>query len=567
MNRNICVSVLLLTVLLGGASFSAAEEADTVLVTSKLITMTGAATERAAPGAVVLRDGQIVWVGKPDQLSNWQSGGRQVNVIDYGDQAILPGFIDAHGHVSFAAVATTVANVSSPPVGPVQTISDLQTTLRAYIEERAIPAGEWVVGMGYDDSLLKDNRHPNRDDLDAVSTDHPILLVHVSGHLVTTNSRGLGRGGINAESPDPAGGVIRRRPGSSEPDGVLEETATYALRPFMTAANTDPLHSVTAALQQYASYGITTAQDGAAGPDVMALLQAAAEQDRLIMDVVAYPVGMQEAAAVISANTFGAYRKRLKTGGIKLMLDGSPQGKTAYLSQPYHVPPHGQTEDYAGYPIVDQLQADALVKAYVDAEVPIIAHANGDAAAEMLIDAVEAANPKHDHRTVMIHAQTVREDQLTRMKSLRMIPSYFSAHTFYWGDWHRDSVLGEQRARRISPTASTQQRGMVFTVHNDAPIVPPDMIRLLWATTNRQTRSAQTLGPEQRISIHEALRAMTIYAAYQQYEEDTKGTIEVGKQADLVVLSQDPLAMDSDALLDLQVVATYSHGQQIFGSD
>ena len=335
----------------------------------------------------------------------------------------------------------------------------------------------------------------------------------------------------------------------------------------MNAANKDPLQSITAALQEYASYGITTAQDGAASPDVMALLRAAAKHDKLSMDVIAYPIGMQTPTAVISANTFGQYDKRLKTGGIKLMLDGSPQGKTAYLSKPYHVPPAGQNEDYAGYPIINQLQANALVKAYIDAQVPVIAHANGDAAAQILINAVAAANPEHDHRTVMIHAQTVREDQLTRMKSLDMIPSYFSAHTFYWGDWHRDSVLGEARGHRISPTASTQQRGMVFTVHNDAPIVPPDMIRLLWATTNRQTRSAQTLGPEQRISTYEALRAMTVYAAFQQYEEDIKGTIEAGKQADLVVLSEDPLAMDPGELLDLEVVATYAHGQQIFGKN
>ena len=277
MNRNICVSVFV--TLLLSASIAFARAADTALITNKLITMTGSATEKASPGAVVVRDGQIVWVGQPEQLNDWQSG-RSMQVIDYGDQAILPGFIDAHGHVSFSAVATTVANVSSPPVGPVKTMADLQATLRAYIEARGIPPGEWVVGMGYDDSLIEENRHPNRDDLDAVSIDHPILLVHVSGHLVTANSRGLARGGINAETADPAGGVIRRRTGSNEPDGVLEETATYALRPYMTAANAEPLQSVTAALQQYASYGITTAQDSAASADVMALLEAAARAEQ-----------------------------------------------------------------------------------------------------------------------------------------------------------------------------------------------------------------------------------------------------------------------------------------------
>ncbi len=560
---NLAVSVCLGLIWPGLPALASQTAADTILISKHLLTMTGSGGEAVQAGAVAIAEGRIVWTGDPARAADWQD--EQTAVVDYGDQAIMPGFIDAHGHVSFSAVATTVANVASPPVGPVQTIADLQNVLRSYIETRNLAPGEWVIGMGYDDSLLKETRHPDRDDLDAVSDQHPIMLLHVSGHLATANSRALTRGGINAESADPAGGLIRRRSGSKQPNGVLEETATYPLRAYMNAANKDPLDSVEAALQQYASFGITTAQDGAASPETMALLEAAAAQGKLIMDVIAYPVGMQNAEAVIEENRFGSYTNHLKTGGIKLLLDGSPQGKTAYLSKPYHVPPHGQPPDYAGYPIINQLQTDALVKAYIDQRIPIIAHANGDAAAQMLIDAVEAAAPQHDHRTVMIHAQTVREDQLTRMKNLRMIPSFFSTHTFYWGDWHRESVLGEERGRRISPTASALGRGMVFTVHNDAPIVPPDMIRLLWATTNRQTRSGQILGPQQRISIYEALRAMTVHAAYQQFEEQDKGTIEVGKQADLVVLSHNPLAMAPADLLNLQVVATYSQGQRIFG--
>lgn len=198
------------------------------------------------------------------------------------------------------------------------------------------------------------------------------------------------------------------------------------------------------------------------------------------------------------------------------------------------------------------------------AKIPIMAHANGDAAADMLIEAINKADIKYDHRTIMIHAQTVREDQIDAMKKLGIIPSYFSTHTFYWGDWHRDSVFGKDRAMRISPTHSTLSRNMPFTVHNDAPVVPPDMIRLLWSTTNRITRSGKTLGEDQKISTYDALKAMTINAAYQHFEDDIKGTIEVGKLADLVVFSQDPLNMATENLLNLKVVATYSHGKQIF---
>ena len=332
------------------------------------------------------------------------------------------------------------------------------------------------------------------------------------------------------------------------------------------ASYKDPMGSVVKAMQVYASNGITTAQDGASNQSSIGLLQAADAQNLLTIDVISFPVAQGVPDESIQSLNFGGYSGRLKMGGVKLILDGSPQGKTAYITKPYLVPPHGQDEQYKGYPLLPQESVDKLINKYSMAEIPIMAHANGDAAADMLLEAVRKSSIASDHRTVMIHAQTVREDQLDQMMKLKIIPSYFSTHTFYWGDWHRDSVFGNERASRISPTNSTLKRGMPFTVHNDAPIVPPDMIRLLWSTTNRLTRSGKVLGPDQRISTYNALKAMTINAAYQHFEEDIKGTIEVGKLADLVVLSADPLSMPSESLLDLQIVSTFSHGKEIFSS-
>jgi len=351
-----------------------------------------------------------------------------------------------------------------------------------------------------------------------------------------------------------------------EPNGVLEETAAAPLRRYLAAANVDPEQSVIAALEDYASFGITTAQDGASNLGTIELLRRVGSSGKLPMDVVAYPVGSGDVDAISAAYTWGTYENRLKIGGIKLILDGSPQGKTAYLTKPYHVPPPGQDAQYRGYPTVTPEDTRDLIAGYLSRRIPILAHANGDAAADMPIDAVADAQPPSDHRTVMIHAQTVREDQLDRMAALSMIPSFFSAHTYYWGDWHRDSVLGAERAERISPTRSTVRRNMVFTVHNDAPIVPPDMIRLLWATTNRQTRSAITLGEEQRLTTFEALQAITSHAAYQHFEERLKGTIETGKLADLVVLSENPLDMPTEDLLNLKIDTTIAHGQVIHGA-
>jgi predicted amidohydrolase YtcJ len=169
-----------------------------------------------------------------------------------------------------------------------------------------------------------------------------------------------------------------------------------------------------------------------------------------------------------------------------------------------------------------------------------------------------------DRRTVMIHAQTARDDQIESMKTQGVIPSYFVAHTFYWGDWHRDSVFGEERAMRISPLKSTLDAGVLFTIHNDAPIVPPDMMRLVWTAVNRQTRTGEILGKAERVAPMEALKAMTINAAYQAFEDDKKGSLEVGKLADLTILSDNPLTIAPIKIKDIRVLETFKEGELIF---
>ena len=531
--------------------------ADLILSSDKVILMTG--DHKAQPLSIAIKNGKIIWIGSHKNAKKIQG-----KHIDFGGQAILPGFIDAHGHASYLAFATQVANLASPPVGGINTIKELQAELRKFIEESNLQPGEWVMGLGYDDSLLSEQRHPTKEDLDAVSTEHPIYLIHVSAHLGAANSLALSLANINTETKDPPGGKIRRYQNSSEPNGVFEETAAYPLQQLAMSAYKDPIGSVKSAMEIYAKNGITTAQDGASSKETIGLMQAADAQGKINLDIISYPIGQNGLLKDIDTLSFGSYNGRLKIGGIKLILDGSPQGKTAYLTEPYYKPPHSESDSYKGYPLIPQSEVSKWIKEYSELKIPIMAHANGDAAADMLIEAVEQANMNSDHRTIMIHAQTVREDQLDQMRELKIIPSYFSTHTFYWGDWHRDSVFGEERAMRISPTKSSLDRNMPFTVHNDAPVVPPDMIRLLWSTTNRKTRSGKVLGEEQKISTYAALEAMTINAAYQHFEDDIKGTIEVGKQADLVVLSEDPLSIHPEKLLNVKVVATYSKGIEIF---
>ena len=535
------------------------DKADLIISSQKVILMTG--IKKALPLSIAIKNEKIVWIGSIDDAQYIE--GKHVN---FGNQALLPGFIDAHGHASYLAFATQVANIASPPVGKINTIKELQSELEKFIQVSNLQPGEWLMGLGYDDSLLTEQRHPTKDDLDAVSTEHPIYLIHVSAHLGAANSLGLSLANIDSETLDPPGGKIRRYRNSSEPNGVFEETAAYPLQQLAMSAYKDPIGSVKTAMEIYAMNGITTAQDGASSPETIALMKAADAQGMINLDIISYPIGQNGLDKNLDSINFGNYEGRVKIGGIKLILDGSPQGKTAYLTEPYYKPPHSESESYKGYPLIPQAEVSKWVQQYSELNIPIMAHANGDAAADMLIKAVQDAEITSDHRTIMIHAQTVREDQLDQMKELKIIPSYFSSHTFYWGDWHRDSVFGEDRARRISPTKSTLNRKMPFTVHNDSPVVPPDMIRLLWSTTNRETRSGKVLGEEQKISTYDALAAITINAAYQHFEDDIKGSIEIGKQADLVVLSEDPLSIDTKDILDLKVIATFSRGKEIFNS-
>ena len=532
------------------------------------------ADQDAPANFVVIRGKSIVFVG---QRKDWQ--GSVANIVALEERALLPGFIDAHGHISFHARVASLANVASPPVGPAKDIAGLVQELKNYADSKKLLEGQWITGMGYDDSLLAEQRHPTRDDLDAVSDTHPIMLMHVSGHLAAVNSKALEIAKISAASEDPAGGVIRRYPDSTEPNGVLEESATYAVRKYMTASD-EPFEEIHRGVLDYARYGITTAQDGAASAQVVQLLQASAEYREFPIDVVAYQRADERFLQDpdLAMPEIEAYANGFRVGGVKMVLDGSPQGKTAYLTKPYEVQPHGQHADYRGYPIMPPASVDALFAKFIGAGIPILAHANGDAAADLFLDALAkslttdagasaVAKKSVDHRSVMIHAQTVRDDQLDRIAGMNVIPSYFSAHTFYWGDWHRDSVLGLERGGRISPTASSLTKGITFTVHNDAPIVPPDMLRLVWATSNRLTRSGQILGADERVSVEEALKAVTVNAAYQYFEEDRKGTIEVGKQADFVLLSANPLSVAKEDLLNIKVLQTVARGVTVFSAE
>lgn len=274
--------------------------------------------------------------------------------------------------------------------------------------------------------------------------------------------------------------------------------------------------------------------------------------------------GMGRLALGAGAAGFG---NRLRIGGAKISLDGSPQGKTAWLTRPYHVPPAGAAADYRG---LQTAPTDATIEAVsrcFDRNWQILMHANGDAAIDLMIAAVREATRRHgrgDRRPVMIHGQTLRADQVDPVRELGIFPSLFPMHTFYWGDFHRDSVLGPERAENISPTGWLMSRGMMFTSHHDAPVARPDSMRVLSATVTRRSRTGDIIGPHHRVPVATALKAMTIWSAHQHFEEATKGSIEVGKLADFVLLSDNPMTVDPERLAELKVVETIKEGTSVY---
>jgi predicted amidohydrolase YtcJ len=547
------------------AAAAASERADRIWSGGPILTMNDSAMRAEA---IAAKDGRILAVGSTADVM--KTRGPKTEVIDLEGRALLPGFIDGHGHVMLGGLQALSANLLAPPDGKVTDIASLQQTLRdwAAANQPAVKSANLIVGFGYDNAQLKELRHPTRDDLDAVSTEIPVVLIHQSGHLAALNSKALALVGYDAQSKDPPGGVIQRRAGGTEPNGVLEENAFNAALPKLLA-NLGPTAGkafAKAGADLWASFGYTTGQEGRAVPGVMDTWRALADAGELRIDIAAYGDVLAD-RDYIARNVGKTYKNHFRVAGAKLSIDGSPQGFTAWRDRPYYAPVGNYPPGYHGYPAATDPQViDAIDWAFTN-NVQIMSHANGEAASDLLIAALTAATAKHgvaDRRPILIHGQFLREDQLDSYRRLDVIPSFFPMHTFYWGDWHRDHTVGPELADDISPTGWAVQRGMKFTSHHDAPVAFPDSMRVLDATVTRRSRSGDIIGPTQRVDVVTGLKALTTWAAHQQFEEGSKGSLEAGKLADFAVLSADPTAVDPETIDQIEVVETIKEGKSIF---
>lgn len=518
--------------------------------------------------AVAIKDGKILAVGSKEEVL--KSKNASTKLIDIAGKTMLPGFVDAHGHVMGGGLQALSANLLAPPDGEVKDIASLQQTLRDWMSKNneVVNKIKLIVGFGYDNAQLKELRHPTRDDLDAISKDIPIVIVHQSGHIISVNSKALEVDDITSNTPNPEGGVIQRKANSQEPNGVLEETAAFPLllKLLSRVGSNGAAAFVEAGTRLWARFGYTTAQEGRASPSSIKTFQAVAASGGLKIDVAAYPDVLID-REIIKNNVSKTYKDRFRVAGAKLTIDGSPQGFTAWRDRPYYKPVGTYPPGYSGYAAANAKQVGGAIDWAFENDIQILTHANGEAASDQLIAFIDSATKKFgnvDRRPVLIHGQFLREDQIDSFNRLKVIPSLFPMHTFYWGDWHREHTVGPELADNISPTGWCMKRGMKFTTHHDAPVAFPDSMRVLDATVTRRSRSGDIIGPEQRVDVMTALKAMTIWPAWQHFEAKTKGSIEVGKFADFVILDKDPTVIDPENLDTIIVQETIKEGTTVY---
>lgn len=512
--------------------------------------------ESAKPAqALLTEDGIIVDVGTKEQLADRARGAVEVNL---DGRTVLPAFLDAHSHFSGTAQAMLQA-----PLDEAVSFEEVKQALADFIKENQIPQGQWVIGKGYDHNMLAERCHPTRALLDAVSADHPIMMVHQSGHMGVFNSLGLRLLGVTADTPVPAGGKIMVENGA--PTGYMEESAFIEYQQKVPMPGiAELMEAYRGAQQKYASYGITTVQEGMMPEGLVPMYQALEAQGLLKLDVVAYPaVDALDAVCGAFPQAVRQYDGHIKIGGCKMFLDGSPQGRTAWMRTPYQDAEDG----YCGYPTMTDEQVRAALRTAYEHNVQILAHCNGDAAAAQYLRETAALEQVHPDfaalRPVMIHAQLLDLDQMDAVKQTGMILSFFVAHVYRWGDVHIRN-FGLERASRISAAKAALDRDIPFTFHQDTPVLPPDMLDTVCCAVTRMTRDGVLLGAEQRISVEDALRAVTSSAAYQYFEEAQKGTLKPGKAADLVLLDADPFVVPAEQLRRIRVLETIKSGETIY---
>ena len=539
------------------------DSAYTLYFGGDIVTMAGEQASYAE--AVVEHKGRIVFVGnKESALRQYPAAMTQ---MDLQGNTMLPGFIDPHSHFMSALMMVNQVNVAAPPVGTATNIAQIIAKLAAYQQEQNIAEGGWLVGWGYDQELIEEKRHIIKTDLDAAFPNHKVIVIHVSMHGAVLNSNALAWANIDKNTKTPKGGVIARMPNSNEPAGLIMEMAYIPVFEKLPQPSEAEMFDLMAKAQEhYTSQGYTHAIEGFTHTKHIDFLLKAAQQDKLVIDIASLAAFTEMDKWFDNPKyKFGEYQNKFKLQACKITLDGSPQGKTAFVSKPYLTTGPAGQQHWHGESSITQTQLDALTKKMFAAHIPLQIHTNGDAAIDMMIKSVESAGitAKDDRRTVIVHSQFQRPEHLAKYVELGLTPSYFSMHTYFWGDVHVKNI-GKKQADFISPMKAAKSAGLITSNHSDFNVTPLDPFFIMWSAMARESRSGEIIGAEQRIDAYSALQALTTGPAYQFFEENRKGMIKEGLLADFVIVENNPLKQEVREIKNNKVLTTIKEGKTVF---
>lgn len=540
----------------------------TIFKAKKIITMNPSNPEATH---VAVRDGNILGVGSFEEVSGW---GEHALDDTFANKIITPGFVEAHAHVMAGGM------MAFPYLGffdrylpdgsiakGIKNYDELIETLRTVDAGMEDPE-EQIVAVGFDPIYFNDQPRLTRHHLDQVSSTRPIYLHHASGHLATVNTAMLEINGVTKELRLEGLG----KDSDGELDGELREPAAMSL--CKTGARAVQFsNSTPEALRDFAALannaGITACTDlaGAAilAPKQHALWQSITLEADFPMRVIQYNIAAMPGASTDfeeMAEKFVELRRgetdRYRFPGIKFVLDGSIQGFSALIKEPgyFSGEDHGQL-----LTVPDQLK-DWLMP-FHKAGLSIHLHCNGNKTQDLAIETLEeilCESPRPDHRHVITHAQLTTQAQLRKMSKLGLCANFFANHIWYWGDQHYDITVGPERANQLEPCASALREGISFSIHSDAGVTPLGSLHTMWCAVNRVTPSGRILGEAEKITAAQALKAITIDAAYQLHLDDEIGSLEAGKKADFAILEEDPLSVDPMAIKDIGVWGTVLNG-------
>ncbi len=541
--------------------------ADTIFYGGPIVTVNAKNEEVQA---LAVQNGKIVAVGTKDTVTKeWQSN--STKVVDLKGQTLMPGFVEPHVHIIVTSVFEGLGLNLSNFTLPYDTKETLSKKMKAALKD--VPAGGWLFGFGVDPSRTTPfMAELTADDLDTVSKDVPIFIVNQSGHIGYVNHKALELAGVTDKTPNPAGGGIFVKDAKGKLTGKLVEPPSYL--PFMAKmpAPTEAqlIGAIQGTLKKMASTGVTTASEMSVGGNFGVDKEVAIYKS--IFAKNASPIRIRGYLFSESMPTGKTSLKpnegddQLRFIGIKYISDGSTQGLTAALKDPYTYPKNSKWSGALNFKDADIY---ASMKGFFDQGWQISTHANGDKAIEQTLNSyskVLTGDAKAQDRRLRIEHFTVNnEAQVKKAVQLGVIPSFTIGHVDYWGSAFNNEIIGADRAKRIDPAGDFKRAGGKFTLHSDSPVSNVGPLNYISEEVTRlwQLPPQKVLGPDQAVSVDDAIRAVTIDAAYQLFADNIVGSLEVGKQADLVVLEKNPRTTPPADIRNIKVNGTWVDGKPV----